>query len=316
MKAHPLLSGAGDNVASLTRMINWTALVVGTGLFLMFQGEVDLPPRIAGATVLLALASLLIFTGRSPIPKPSEKADDESEEEETEIPAPVVVEGAVEIPQDVEMTRTRGRKQAPPMPVPPSPVIMPPPNAPDLPTPAIAPSPQPEQQTIEPLPDGTTVAQRYVASGDAESEQESEIEQHVARERERRAEILSGIERERRMRLAERRAAKARMWSEVEDGEDLAKLLKEEGHGLTLYEEPEIPDKGTPLGISYVRIDDERVLMVKSPLHIPEREDAPEDEEIANPPPPGMPPLPPPGDMPPPPGMPPLPFPPPPASED
>ena len=308
MKAHPLLSGAGDNVASLTRMINWTALVVGTGLFLMFQGEVDLPPRIAGATVLLALASLLIFTGRSPIPKPSEKADDESEEEETEIPAPVVVEGAVEIPQDVEMTRTRGRKQAPPMPVPPSPVIMPPPNAPDLPTPAMAPSPQPEQQTIEPLPDGTTVAQRYVASGDAESEQESEIEQHVARERERRAEILSGIERERRMRLAERRAAKARMWSEVEDGEDLAKLLKEEGHGLTLYEEPEIPDKGTPLGISYVRIDDERVLMVKSPLHIPEREDAPEDEEIANPPPPG--------DMPPPPGMPPLPFPPPPASED
>ena len=41
-------------MASLTRMINWTALVAGTGLFLMFQGEVDLPLRIAGATVLLA----------------------------------------------------------------------------------------------------------------------------------------------------------------------------------------------------------------------------------------------------------------------
>ena len=225
-------------MASLTRTVNWAALIVGTGLFLMFQGEVDLPPRIAGATVLLALASLLIFTGSPPIPKTSAKTE-EPIEEETETPAPVVVGGTVEIPQDTEMKRSRGRKKSPVMPFPPVPESMPMPDssAPsDFPA---QPSLQLGEQALETLPEGTAIAQRYVASGDAESEQESEIEQHVAMERERRAEILSGIERERRMRLAERRAAKARMWSEVEDGEDLANLLKQEGHGLTLYEEPE-----------------------------------------------------------------------------
>ena len=81
MKSHPLLSRLGDNVASLTRTVNWAALIVGTGLFLMFQGEVDLPPRIAGATVLLALASLLIFTGSPPIPKTPAKTEEPIEEE-------------------------------------------------------------------------------------------------------------------------------------------------------------------------------------------------------------------------------------------
>ena len=302
-------------MASLTRTINWVALVAGTGLFLMFQGEVDLPLRIAGATVLLALASLLIFTGRAPIQRPPVEIE-ESNEEESDEPASVTLQGTVEIPQDEGMMRSRGRKQATSLPIPPSPVVMPLPNPTDPQLPAMPPLPPSDQQAPGPLPEGTTVAQRYVATGDAESEQESEIEEHVARERERRAEILSGIERERRMRLAERRAAKARMWSDVEDGEDLAKLLKEEGHGLTVYDEPESPDKGTPLGISYVRIDDERILMVKSPLYIPEREEATHDDDTEITPPLGMPPLPPPGDMPLPPGMPPLPLPPPPASED
>ena len=302
-------------MASLTRTINWVALVAGTGLFLMFQGEVDLPLRIAGATVLLALASLLIFTGRAPIQRPPVEIE-ESNEEESDEPASVTLQGTVEIPQDEGMMRSRGRKQATSLPIPPSPVVMPLPNPTDPQLPAMPPLPPSDQQAPGPLPEGTTVAQRYVATGDAESEQESEIEEHVARERERRAEILSGIERERRMRLAERRAAKARMWSDVEDGEDLAKLLKEEGHGLTVYDEPESPDKGTPLGISYVRIDDERVLMVKSPLHIPEREETTHDDDTEIAPPLGMPPLPPPGDMPLPPGIPPLPLPPPPASED
>ena len=315
MKSHPLLSRLGDNVASLTRTVNWAALIVGTGLFLMFQGEVDLPPRIAGATVLLALASLLIFTGSPPIPKTPAKTE-EPIEEETETPAPVVVGGTVEIPQDTEMKRSRGRKKSPVMPFPPVPESMPMPDssAPsDFPA---QPSLQLGEQALETLPEGTAIAQRYVASGDAESEQESEIEQHVAMERERRAEILSGIERERRMRLAERRAAKARMWSEVEDGEDLANLLKQEGHGLTLYEEPENPDKGMPLGISYVRIDEERVLVVKSPLHIPEKENPSQGQEATAASPLTQPPLPPPGDFPPPPGMPPLPPPPSPNFED
>ena len=41
------------------------------------------------------------------------------------------------------------------------------------------------------------------------------------------------------MKLAERKASMARKWSEAEDGEDLASILREDGHGLTVYEEPE-----------------------------------------------------------------------------
>ena len=56
--------GAGSGMVSLTRLINWVALILGSIVFLILQGEVDLTQRIAGGTVLLALASLLIFTGR------------------------------------------------------------------------------------------------------------------------------------------------------------------------------------------------------------------------------------------------------------
>ena len=56
--------GAGSGMVSLTRLINWVALILGSIVFLILQGEVDMTQRIAGGTVLLALASLLIFTGR------------------------------------------------------------------------------------------------------------------------------------------------------------------------------------------------------------------------------------------------------------
>ena len=157
-------------MATLTRTVNWLALIVGSGLFLMFQGEVDLPPRIAGATVLLALASLLIFTGSTPIPKTPAKRE-EPMEEEMETLAPMVIGGSVEIPQDTEMKRSRGRKQTPPMPTPPAPVPMPMPDLPVHSDSATIPAPQLGVQAVEPLPEGTAVAQRYVASGDAESEQ-------------------------------------------------------------------------------------------------------------------------------------------------
>ena len=108
--------------------------------------------------------------------------------------------------------------------------------------------------------------------------------------------------------MAERRAAKARMWSAVEDGEDLAELLKRPDHGMTVFDEPESPDSTKPQGESYVRIDEERILRIRIPLEVKHREvsrkkDEEEsvDEVSPMPPPPGMPP------MPPPPGMPPMP---------
>ena len=116
--------------------------------------------------------------------------------------------------------------------------------------------------------------------------------------------MLSDIERRRRMKLAERKASMARKWSEAEDGEDLASILREEGHGLTVYEEPESPNTGKPLGITYFRIDENRILMMRKPLEVISKitqeriSEANPGSELPTPPqmpPPGMPPLPPPG---------------------
>ena len=101
-------------MVSLTRLINWVALILGSIVFLILQGEVDITQRIAGGTVLLALASLLIFTGREkmiipttddpqtfePSPEPELKLfDDESVE--------------LSVTEESEMRRTRGRPSTP-----------------------------------------------------------------------------------------------------------------------------------------------------------------------------------------------------------
>ena len=114
--------------------------------------------------------------------------------------------------------------------------------------------------------EGTKLAKKLVITSDAQSEMESEIEDFVDQRRSRQAEIRSTLERKRRMALAERRAAKARLWTEVEDGEDLATLLNDPNHGLTIIEESEEYDDTKPLGVSYVRIDNTRILKLTIPL--------------------------------------------------
>jgi hypothetical protein len=144
---------------------------------------------------------------------------------------------------------------------------------------------------------------------------ESEIEAFVDQRRSRQAEIRSSLERKRRMALAERRAAKARLWTEVEDGEDLATLLNDPNHGLTIIEEPENSDGSKPLGVSYIRIDNMRILKIKIPLEVEKKDKQRNNLDVISvpldvPPPLGIPPMPPPPGMPPmppPPGMPPMP---------
>ena len=304
-------------MVSLSRIINWVALILGCLVFLILQGEVDLTQRIAGGTVLLALASLLIFTGREKMiipviddPQPFEPSPEpESEQLEDE---------SVELSytEESEMRRTRGRPSpSPTMPLPPLPVVMPPPTLPVMVPPATASQFSQDNSPIDPphmLPEGTNVAMKYVAKGDAVSDEEEEIEGFIAERREKREKMLSDIERRRRMKLAERKASMARKWSEAEDGEDLATLLRDGEHDIKVFEEPENPDTGKPLGITYFRIDSNRVLMIRTPLEIPQKavqpkvDDTPLDTQMHSPP--GMPPLPPPGMPPlPPPGMPPLP---------
>tara|TARA_B100000965_G_scaffold89662_1_gene72795 strand:+ start:5894 stop:6847 length:954 start_codon:yes stop_codon:yes gene_type:complete len=308
-------------MVSLTRLINWIALLVGSLLFLVLQGEVDLTQRIAGGTVLLALASLLIFTGREKMIIPVMESPQTSEPSPEPSPEPELKQledESVELSdtEETEMRRSRGRlTTSPTMPLPPLPVMMPPPSLPVMVPPTASPQFSEGNIVTDPspiLPEGTNIAMKYVAKGDAVSDEEEEIEGFIAQRREKRDKMLSDIERRRRMKLAERKASMARKWSEAEDGEDLATLLRGGEHDIQVFEEPENPDTGKPLGITYFRIDSDRVLMIRAPLEIPQKgipstvDDNPTDTQPILPP--GMPPLPPPGMPPlPPPGMPPLP---------
>jgi len=252
----------------------------------------------------------LVFSGRRPLPSIPSAPVVEIEEDEDEVePDPATEE--VEVEQE-EVRRSRRRVAAPvaaPPTLPPPPIAMPSPDA-AMPAPSMPmPPPMPSSQEPTVAGDGENIAQRLVVSRDAQSEMETEIESYVEQQREKRAVIRGKIDRRRRMALAERKAAKVRMWTELEDGEDLGALLNQANHGLTVIEEDESPDDTSPLGVSYVRIDESRILKIRVPLKIPEKvvskpvEELPEVEDM-----PPMPPLPgglPP--MPPPPGMPPQP---------
>ncbi len=293
-------------MVSLTRLILWIAVILGSLLFLILSGDMSLMTQIAGGIVLLALVSLLMFSGRSPIPQPPkvvvEPEVKKEQKPDIDLPAPVLeVETATQRKEE-KIKRSRGKSTQPEMPLPtPPPMPMPAPVAAegDLPPPA-------------PMPviaeDDGNLAARYVAESNPQSDFEAEVEEFVGQRRAKRAEIRSRIERKRRMKMAERRAAKARMWSAVEDGEDLAELLKQPDHGMTVLDEPESPDSTKPQGVSYVRIDEERILRLRIPLEVTPREinRSVKEEEIVTD---EMPPMPPPGmpPMPPPPGMPPMP---------
>jgi hypothetical protein len=282
-------------------MVLWAAVLLGIPLFLVLQGEASEITRIAGGTILLALVSILMFSGRSPVSKPPKVKTVVVEEPKVEIdlPEPVLeLEGPSER-REGKIKRSRGKVAQPVAEVLPPPLPVPPPvsTAEDEGAPAIP---------MPPVPgDGNVVASRYVAESDPQSGEEAEVEAYVSDRRVKRAEIRSQLVRKRRMDLAERRASKARAWSAVEDGEDLSALLKDPNHGLTVLEEPEEADPSKPQGVSYIRIDDERILKVRSPLEMPVKKTSIQaPKEVSEMP------LPPPDNMPPPPGMPPMPPPP------
>ena len=295
-------------MVSLTRMALWIAVILGVPLFLVLQGDASLVTRVAGGIVLLALVSILMFSGRSPVPKPPKiVVEPEVKIEprvEIDLPEPVLEVETASQRKEEKIKRSRGKSSQPEMPVPtPPPMPMPTPLA------AEGESPPPAPMPVIAEDDGN-VAERYVAESNPQGDFEAEVEEFVGQRRAKRAEIRSRIERKRRMKMAERRAAKAKMWSAVEDGEDLAELLKQPDHGLTVFDEPESPDSTKPQGVSYVRIDEERILRLRVPLEVARKgaslstkqEEVLTDEDMPPMPPiPGMPP------MPPPPGMPPMP---------
>ncbi len=293
-------------MVSYTRLLLLVLLGLGTPLFLIFQGSMNLGQQIAAGTVLLSFFSLFVFSGRKPLPstlKPPVVEIEEEDEEPESAPTPEVLET-----EEEEIRRSRRRVANPvssPPEIPLPPIAMPSPDAP-MPAPNMPmPPPTPSPQVPTVTGDGENVAQRLVVSRDAQSQMEIEIEGYVEQQREKRAVIRGKIDRRRRMALAERKATKVRMWTELEDGEDLGALLNQVDHGLTVIEEDESPDDSSPLGVSYVRIDKSRILKIRVPLKIPEKtvskpvEELPKVEDMP-PPPTGLPPMPPPPGMPPP----------------
>ena len=309
-----------DIMPSLIRITGWFSLFFGFILFFIFQGRLDLISSVAGGVVLLSILAILMFTGNQKLVSPPPKIiDNEPIIEKTEIPnIPInTVEEleVVNLENEDKLERSRKKRNFSPPPLPPMPV----PSADSL----IVENTEDVPPSMPPLPlgnveaaDGTKLAKKLVITSDAQSEMESEIEDFVDQRRSRQAEIRSSLERKRRMALAERRAAKARLWTEVEDGEDLASLLDAPNHGLTILEESEEYDDSKPLGVSYVRIDNTRILKLTIPLVVESRSQT--DEKIESdtllinneiPSPPGLPPMPPPPGlppMPPPPGFPPI----------
>ena len=275
-------------MVSLTRLILWIAVILGSLLFLILSGDMSPLTQIAGGIVLLALVSLLMFSGRSPVPQPPKiVVEPEVKKEpkvEIDLPEPVLEVETASQRKEEKIKRSRGKSPQPEMPLP---------TLPPMPTPVAAeddlPPPVPMPVIID---DDSNLAARYVAESNPQGDFEAEVEEFVDQRRAKRAEIRSRIERKRRMQMAERRAAKARIWSAVEDGEDLAELLKQPDHGMTVIDEPESPDSTKPQGVSYVRIDEKRILRIRIPLEVKPREDIrkKDQEEMVD----EMPPMPPP----------------------
>ena len=286
---------------SMTKLVISLSLLLGVPIYLIYIVKEGLEFQIAGGILLLSLTSLLLFSGPSPIkPILSQKELLENNNNELindiELPPPVLEKEGANYRREQKIKRSRGR------------------NVTDetLELDIL------EDEQIPPVVEekdhsnDVKIAMPYVASIDPQSEMESEIDIFISQKRLKREELKKKITIERRMELAKRKASKVSNWAEAEDGENISKLLEDPNHGFTILLESEEVDRTIPHGISYVRIDQQRILKVRIPLHVPNKN----IEDVIPPLPetPGLPPLPEPPGLPPlpePPGLPPLPTPPP-----
>jgi len=293
-------------MATATRLLLIAMSIVSVPIYLVFIVPEGLIMQAAGAVLILLMISMILFTGRRPIPSTKKKdpvfIDQESGFGDIELPPPVHSEESLEEVRASKIRRSRGRKNVSEIP---APVIPDPPLFPSTDTPLDTPLITAESD-IE--VEGT--ARVHIASSDPELQAEAEVDLYLAQQRERREIFRDRLHRERRQEMSKRVADEARKWAQVEDGEDLSTLTSIPGHGLAVFYEPEDPDPTIPQGVSYVRIDDERVLKVRISLDVPRLEpiasggEIIESRDIDSPPPPPTPgmPMPPPPlpDLPPP----------------
>ena len=127
-----------------------------------------------------------------------------------------------------------------------------------------------EDESMEVLPivevETVHVADEYVVEVSPESVEEADIQMTVQERASRHNEIRARIEARRRSQMADIRASTSRMWEENVVREDLVSVLQNEGHGLTVLDEPLNPDPGHIYGATFIRIDDQRILKYRSQL--------------------------------------------------
>ena len=109
-------------------------------------------------------------------------------------------------------------------------------------------------------------ADEFVVEVSAESVEDADIEATVKQRNIRHDVIRERIEKRRRGQLAEIRASTAKMWEDQTAGEDIVALLQTPGHGHSVLVEPENPEPGHIYGSTFVRIDEARILKLRTPL--------------------------------------------------
>lgn len=109
-------------------------------------------------------------------------------------------------------------------------------------------------------------ADEYVVEVSPESVEDADIEMTVSNRRVKHQEIRERIEKRRRNQLAEIRASTVRMWEQYNDGEDIVALLQTPDHGLNIIDEPQKPAAGHVYGATFIRIGEEDILKLRTPL--------------------------------------------------
>ena len=276
-------------MVAATRLLLIATTVLSVPLYFVFVLPEDILMQIAGAVVILLLVALILFTGGPSIPVREEKKGEIKEDTvfaDIELPPPVISDDSVSRSRESKIKRSNRRnaiqesnlvQTPPPLPMPGNAVSL------DDATPS-------SLSASEPI---EGVAKIHLAKVDPELEAEAEVDRYLAQQRERRLIFRDRLYKERRQEMANRVAEKVSAWSDEEDGEDLSTLTGIPGHGLAVMYEPEHPDPTIPQGISYVRIDEERVLKIRISLDFPHHLDSPIvsqstlDQGSGNPPLPG-----------------------------
>jgi len=109
-------------------------------------------------------------------------------------------------------------------------------------------------------------ADEFVVEVSPESVENADIESSISNRRIKHDQIRQKIELRRRGQLADIRASTARMWGEQTAGEDLVSLLQTPGHGQSVLVSPEHPESGHIYGATFIRIDENRILKLRTAL--------------------------------------------------